>query len=61
MIGDQMQFETQASFLDDITLSVDPMFMAQQLTQRYSDGIINILIKSDASEEVEALKEELVQ
>ena len=46
--------------MHDITLSADPMFMSQQLKQRYSDEIVNIIIKGDTSQEIEALKEELV-
>ena len=45
MIVDQMQFEIWASFLNDITLSVDPIFMVQQLKQIYSDEIVNIIIE----------------
>ena len=56
MIADLMQSKIWASFLNDITLSVDPMFMAQQLKQRYSDEIVNIIIKCDTSKEKEAVK-----
>ena len=59
MIVDQMQSKIQVSFLDDITLSANPMFMAQQLIQRYSDEIVNIIIECDTSEEKEVLKKEL--
>ena len=55
-----MQYKTWTSFLDDITLSADPMFMAQQLIQRYSDKILNIILEDDTSEETKALKEEVV-
>ena len=56
MIVDQMQSKIQASFLHDITLSADTMFMAQQLKQRYSDEIFNIIINYHTSEEKEAQK-----
>ena len=55
----QMQSEIWMSFLHDIALSADPMFMAQQLKQRYSDEIVNIIIEGDTSEEKEALRKEL--
>ena len=57
--ADQMQSEIRASFLHDITLSADPMFMAQQLKQRYTDEIVNIIIFCDTSKEKETLKKEL--
>jgi len=34
MIANQMRSEIRASFLHEITLSADPMFMAQQIKQR---------------------------
>ena len=59
MIVDQIQSKIWASFLHDITLSANPMFMAQQLIQRYSDEIVNIIIEGDTSKEKDAPKEEL--
>ena len=56
MTADQMQSKIRASFLHDITLSVDPMFMAQKLKQRYSDEIVNIIIEGEKTEEKEALR-----
>lgn len=59
MIVDQIRSKIWASFLHDIALSVDPMFMAQQLKKRYTDEIVNIIIEGDTSEEKEALRKEL--
>ena len=59
MIVDQMRFEIWTSFLHEFSLSGDPMFMAQQLKQRYTNGIVNIIIEGDTSEEKEALRKEL--
>ena len=59
MTADQMQSEIRGSFLHDITLSADPMFMAQKLKQRYTDKIVNIIIEGDTSKEKEALRKEL--
>ena len=59
MIADHMQSEIWVSFLHDIAISVDPMFMAQQIKQRYTNEIVNIIIKCEKSEEKEALRKEL--
>ena len=59
MTANQMRSEIQASFLHDATLSVDPMFVVQQLKQRYTDEIVNIIIKGDTSKEKEVLRKEL--
>ena len=59
MTTDQMQSKMRVSFLHDIALSADPMFMAQQLKQRYTNEIVNIIIKCETSEEKEALRKEL--
>ena len=54
-----MQSEIWASYLHGIALSIDPVFITQKIKQRYTDEIVNIIIKGDTSEEKEALKEEL--
>ena len=59
MTADQMQSKIEVSFLHEIALSANPMFMAQKLKQRYTDEIVNIIIKCDTSEEKEALRKEL--
>ena len=59
MITDQMQFEIWASYLHDIALSIDPVFITQQIKQRYTDELVKIIIKGDRSEEKEALRIEL--
>ena len=59
MTSNQMRSKIRASFLHDIALSADPMFMTQQLKQRYTDEIVNIIIKCETSEEKEALRKEL--
>lgn len=59
MTVDQMRSEIRASFLHDIALSGDPMFMAQQLKQRFTDEMLNIIMEGDTSEEKEALRKEL--
>ena len=59
MITDQMQSEIRASYLHDIALSTDPVFITQQIKQRYTNELVNIIIKGDKSEEKEALRIEL--
>ena len=59
MTVDQMQFEIRASFLHDIALSANPMFITQKIRQRYTDEIVNIIIEGDTSKEKEALRKEL--
>ena len=59
MTPNQIRSKIRVSFLHDIALSADPMFMAQQLKQRYTDEIVNIIIEGDRSEEKEALRKEL--
>ena len=59
MIVDQMLSEIRASYLHDISLSTDPVFINQKIKQRYTDEIVNIIIKGDRSEEKEALRIEL--
>ena len=59
MIADQMQSEIQASYLHDIALSTDPVFITQKIKQRYTDELVDIIIKGDRSEEKEAMRIEL--
>ena len=59
MIADQMLSEIRASYRHDISLSTDPVFITQQIKQRYTDELVNIIIKGDKSEEKEALRIEL--
>ena len=59
MIIDQMLSEIWASYLHDIALSIDPVFITQQIKQRYTDELVNIIIKGEKSEEKEALRIEL--
>ena len=59
MIADQMQSEMRESYLHDIALSTNLVFITQQITQRYTDELLNIIIKGDRSEEKEALRIEL--
>ena len=59
MIVDQMQSEIWTSYLYEIGLSTDPIFITQQITQRYTNELVRIIIKGDKSEEKEALRIEL--
>ena len=59
MIADQMQSEIRESYLHDIALSTDLVFITQKIKQRYTDELVNIIIKGDKSEEKEALRIEL--
>ena len=59
MIADQMQSEIRESYLHDIALSTNLVFITQKITQRYIDELLNIIIKGDRSEEKEALRIEL--
>ena len=59
MTTDQMWSKIRTSYLHDITLSTDPMFITQKIKQRYTDELVNIIIKGDRSEEKEALRIEL--
>ncbi len=59
MIADQMQSKIWASYLHDIGLSTDPMFITKKITQRSTDELVQIIIKGDRSEEKEALRIEL--
>ena len=56
MNADQMRSEIRVSYLHDITLSADPMFITQKIKQRYTNKLVNIIIKGDRSEEKEALR-----
>ena len=56
MIVIQMWSEIRESYIHDIHLSTDPMFMTQKIVQKYTDELINILISGDRSEEKEALR-----
>ena len=59
MIADQMLSEIRASYRHYIALSTDPVFITQKIKQRYTDELVNIIIKGDRSEEKEALRIEL--
>ena len=59
MIVDQMPSEIWASYLHDISLSTNPVFITQQIKQRSTNELVNIIIKGDRSEEKEALRMEL--
>jgi uncharacterized lipoprotein len=59
MAVEQMRSEIRASFLHDIALSANPIFMAQQLKQRFTDEMLNIIMEGETSEEKEALRKEL--
>ena len=59
MIANEMQSKIRASYLHDIGLSADPIFITQKITQRYTDELVQIIIKGDRSEEKEALRIEL--
>ena len=59
MITDQTRSEIWESYIRDIRLSTDPVFMTQQIVQKYTDELIKILISGDRSEEKEALRVEL--
>ena len=59
MTIDQMRCEIRASYLHNIALSTDPVFITQQIKQRYTDELVNIIIEGDRSEEKEALRTEL--
>ena len=54
-----MLSEIRASYLHDIALSTNLVFITQKITQRYTDELLNIIIKGDISEEKEALRIEL--
>ena len=47
------------SYIRDICLSTNLVFMTQKIVQRYTDELINILMSGDRSEEKEALRAEL--
>ena len=59
MTTDQMWSEIQTSYLHDIAISADPVFITQKIKQRYTDELVNIIIEGDRSEEKEALRIEL--
>ena len=59
MIADQMRSKIRETYIREIYLSIDPMFMTQQRVQRYIDELINTLISGDRSEDKEALRAEL--
>ena len=59
MIANQILSEIRASYLHDIALNTDLVFITQQIKQRYTDELVNIIIKGDRSEEKEALRIEL--
>ena len=59
MTADKMQSEIRESYLHDIALSTNLVFITQNITQRYIDELLNIIIKGDRSEEKEALRIEL--
>ena len=59
MTADQMRSEIRASYLHNIALSTDPVFITHQMKQRYTDELVNIIIEGDRSEEKEALRTEL--
>ena len=59
MTANQMRSKIQASFLHDIALSVDPVFITQKIKKRYTDELVNIIIEGDRSEEKETLRKEL--
>ena len=59
MTADQMWSEIRASYLHNIALSTDPVFITQKIKQRYTDELVNIIIEGDRSEEKEALRTEL--
>ena len=61
MIADQMRSEIRASYLHNIALSTDPVFITQKIKQRCTDELVNIIIEGDRSEEKEALRTELVR
>ena len=54
-----MWSEIWASYLHNIALSTDPVFITQQIKQRYIDELVNIIIEGDRIEEKEALRIEL--
>ena len=59
MTADQMRSEIWASYLHNIALSTNPVFITQQIKQRYTYELVNIIIEGDRSEEKEALRTEL--
>ena len=59
MIADQMQSEIRESYLHDIALSTNLVFITYKIKERYTDELVNIIIKGDRSEEKEALRIEL--
>ena len=59
MTADQMRSEIRASYLHNIALSTDPVFITQQIKQRYTDELVNIIIEGDRTEEKEALRKKL--
>ena len=59
MIANQMLSEIWVSYRHDIALSTDLVFITQKIKQRYTDELVNIIIKGDKSEEKEALRIEL--
>ena len=59
MTANQMRFEIQVSFLHDISLSSNPVFITQQIKQRYTDELVNIITEGDKTKEKEALRTKL--
>ena len=59
MTAHQMWSKIQASYLHNIALSTNPIFITQKIKQRYTDELVNIIIEGDKSEEKEALRIEL--
>ena len=59
MTTNQMRSEIWASYLHNMALSTDPVFITQKIKQRYTDELVNIIIEGDKSEEKEALRMEL--
>ena len=60
MTTEKMWYEIEATFLDDITCSTNPVFITSQIIRRYGNEILNLVLKQNKTKETKALKDELI-
>ena len=51
MTIDQLRYKIEATFLDDITRSANPVFMATQILNKYSKEFLNLVLEPKKTED----------
>lgn len=61
MAADQLRYEVEVTFIDDIEYNSNHVFMATQIKTKYGKEILNLIMEANKTEESKELEEELTR